>query len=187
MTRTKLVLSGAVCAMAVVLGASGTASATPEAAPDAELASADTAKKIRDNAGINLLNSHVSGRHHPASTARTNIADAAAGRKASTSPWSDVGVKKVTLTTRMLNGMLKMRTAGYKFRVTTIVGGDHSSNSRHYAGLAFDVDQINGRGVSSSHPSYRAFMNKCRAYGATEVLGPGNAGHSGHIHCAWPR
>ncbi|SDN64551.1 hypothetical protein [Allokutzneria albata] len=184
MTRTKLVLSGAVCAVAVVLGASGTALA----APDAELASAATAKKIKDNAGISLLNSHVSGRHHPASTARTNIADAAAGRKASTSPWSDVGVKKVALTERMLGGMLKMRTtAGYKFRVTTIVGGDHSTNSRHYAGLAFDVDQINGRAVSSSHPNFRAFMSKCRAYGATEVLGPGDAGHSGHVHCAWPR
>ncbi|WP_086820519.1 hypothetical protein [Allokutzneria sp. NRRL B-24872] len=186
MTRTRLVLSGLACASAVLLGASGTALAEP--GPDAELTSAATAKKIKADAGIVLLNSHVSGRNHPASTARSNINDAAAGRKASTSPWSDVGVKKVTLTDRTLTGMLKMRaTAGYKFRVTTIVGGDHSSNSRHYAGLAFDVDQINGRAVSSSHPSYRAFMNKCRAYGATEVLGPGNAGHSGHVHCAWPR
>ncbi|GAA4007794.1 hypothetical protein GCM10022247_32440 [Allokutzneria multivorans] len=182
-------LSGLACATAVLLGASGTALAfaEPRPEPDAELTSAATAKKIRADAGIVLLNSHVSGRNHPASTARANIADTAAGGRATTSPWSDVGVKKVTLTERMLTGMLKMRAAGYKFRVTTIVGGDHSTNSRHYAGLAFDVAQINGRAVSSSHPSYRTFMNKCRAFGATEVLGPGNAGHSGHVHCAWPR
>ncbi|MFB9902659.1 carboxypeptidase [Allokutzneria oryzae] len=181
MSRTKLVLTGAVCAFSVLLGAAGTASADPAAA-----AAADTAKKIKASSGISLLNSHVSGRKHAASTARSNINDTAAGNKASTSPWSDVGVKKVALDGRMLAGMLKLNTdAKYKFRVTTIAGGDHSSTSRHYAGLAFDVDQINGRAVSSSHPKYKAFMKKCREYGATEVLGPGDAGHSTHLHCAW--
>ena len=29
--------------------------------------------------------------------------------------------------------------------------------------------------------------NVARAKGATEVLGPGYKGHSGHVHMAWPR
>jgi hypothetical protein len=30
-------------------------------------------------------------------------------------------------------------------------------------------------------------MARCRALGATEVLGPGDQGHDDHIHAAWPR
>ncbi|WP_327177138.1 hypothetical protein OG599_18890 [Streptomyces sp. NBC_01335] len=30
-------------------------------------------------------------------------------------------------------------------------------------------------------------MAACRKLGATEVLGPGDAGHARHVHCARPR
>ncbi|MGP8299728.1 hypothetical protein ACTPOK_17730 [Streptomyces inhibens] len=87
----------------------------------------------------------------------------------------------------MLNGLLKLRTQyGYRVSVSEIVGGDHSSRSKHYAGLAFDINYINGRHVGSGAP-HRALMSACKKLGAKEVLGPGNAGHSTHVHCGWPR
>ncbi|MFI5494373.1 peptidoglycan-binding protein [Actinoplanes sp. NPDC051859] len=146
---------------------------------------ADLAKHLRDDPDSVLLTTHVSGNNHSASTARSNIVDTAAGRAAKTSPWSDVGVQSVTLNINMLRGMVKLDTErGYSYRVTAIAGGDHSSNSRHYRGRAFDVDTINGRRVGSG-ADHSGFMAACRAYGATEVLGPGSAGHSTHVHCAW--
>jgi zinc D-Ala-D-Ala carboxypeptidase len=149
---------------------------------------AQIATRIRNNGGITLYNAHVSGNNHPGSTARQNIIDASNGNQALRSPWGHHGATRVHLDVDLLQGMLDMRTQyGYTFRVTAIVGGSHGANSRHYAGLAFDVDTINGRRVSSSHPAFRTFMNRCRTQGATEVLGPGNVGHSTHIHCAWPR
>ncbi len=92
----------------------------------------------------------------------------------------------MSLDTRMLDGMLRLANT-YDIEVTSIAGGSHSSTSRHYAGVAFDVDEINGVHVTSSNPYYRALMQKCRDLGATEVLGPGDSGHDTHVHCAWPR
>jgi hypothetical protein len=48
------------------------------------------------------------------------------------------------------------------------------------------VDVINGKPVNSGNPHVRDFMKKCRDLGATQVLGPGDAGHSTHVHAAWP-
>jgi zinc D-Ala-D-Ala carboxypeptidase len=49
-----------------------------------------------------------------------------------------------------------------------------------------DIDEINGVRVNSSNPHYRALMQQCRDLGATQVYGPGDGGHSTHVHCAWP-
>ena len=68
-----------------------------------------------------------------------------------------------------------------------IAGGSHSKNSRHYAGVALDVNVINGKRVSRLHADYQRFMKMARDLGATEVLGPGDKGHDGHVHIAWPR
>lgn len=87
----------------------------------------------------------------------------------------------------MLRGMHDLRARGYTFHVSSIAGGIHSPRSRHYSGLAFDANVINGVRVSSRNPHFRDFMQACRDLGATEVLGPGHRGHSGHVHCAWPR
>ncbi|MDW5327992.1 hypothetical protein [Plantactinospora sp. KLBMP9567] len=142
---------------------------------------------IRDIPAIDLLTVHVSGHPDPASTARQNIVDTASGLPAKTSDNSHVGRTNVTLDGDMLRGMLSLHLLdGFNFRVTTIAGGVHGENSRHYVGKAFDVDTINGAGVPGN-PFNEAFKNACRAYGATEVLGPGDAGHDRHIHCAWPR
>ncbi|MGI8966271.1 MAG: hypothetical protein ACR2H1_09325, partial [Limisphaerales bacterium] len=142
---------------------------------------------IRDNTGITELTYHVSGISDPASTARQNIVDTANCQPAKTSAYSDVGVTSVWLHTGMLQCMKNLRTVyGYTYRVTEIAGGDHSSGSYHYRGTAFDVDVINGVGVSSSNPYWQTFNQRCRDMGSIESLGPGYPGHDTHVHNAWP-
>jgi hypothetical protein len=75
----------------------------------------------------------------------------------------------------------------YQYEISEIAGGSHSKGSRHYAGVAMDVSKINGQPVSSKNKLVAPFMKKCKSLGATEVLGPGYPGHSGHVHAAWPR
>lgn len=147
----------------------------------------DLAQQIRNRPAINLIDFHVSGNYEPRSTAFQNVKDTAQGERAWRSYWGHYPNSRVYLTARMLRGMLKLRTVkGYSFRVTAIAGGRHSSTSRHYAGLAFDVDRVNGGPVNSSNPRW-GFRQACRDLGATEVLGPGDPGHDTHLHCAWPR
>ncbi|MFD0971786.1 hypothetical protein [Plantactinospora endophytica] len=147
------------------------------------------AAAIRDIPAIDLLTSHVGGQNDPASTARQNIVDTAAGLPAQTSDFSHVGRTSVNLDLDMLRGILSLHLQnGFNFRVTAIAGSRHGGTSRHYVGKAFDVDTVNGARVNASNPFNQAFKDACRAYGATEVLGPGDdADHGTHIHCAWPR
>jgi zinc D-Ala-D-Ala carboxypeptidase len=119
-------------------------------------------------------------------TARQNIVDTAAGQEASRSDYGTAPGGAVWLDSRMLSGMLRLANS-YRFRVTEIAGGSHSENSRHYAGVAFDVGTINGIAVNRNNRFYRQFMADCRRMGATQVLGPGYPGHETHIHVAWPR
>lgn len=144
----------------------------------------EAAKKILADKGISLLKSHVSGKKHAASTAYQNVVDTSKGKKASTSPWSHVGVKKVNLSAEMLTGMVSLGKT-YSYRVTTIAGGAHSKTSFHYVGHAVDVDRIDGKAVNSGNSKVAKFKKACRSLGADEILGPGDAGHATHIHCAW--
>ncbi|WP_169981152.1 hypothetical protein [Tautonia rosea] len=156
-----------------------------EQEPQQDRTSQDLARQIRDHANITLSTSHVSGVNDSA-TARKNIVDTAEGRRAQRSNYGNAPGGAVDLDVDMLTGMLGL-AGTYRFRVSEIAGGSHSANSRHYAGVAFDVDQINGRQVNSNNPDYQTFMQIGRTLGATEVLGPGNVGHDTHVHLAWPR
>ncbi len=152
---------------------------------------AQLAAQIRDSSRIGLATSHPSGNSDNA-YARNNIVDTANGLGALRLSYycSDTGSYapggRVFLSTALLQGMLNMAST-YTYFVTEIAGACHSVGSRHYDGVAFDIGTINGSGVSSSNPYYSAFMSKCSSLGATEILGPGDAGHSTHVHCAWPR
>lgn len=140
------------------------------------------------NEGRTTFNTvHPNGRTDNA-TAHKNIYDTASGLPAQRSSYCDADGCAPGGTTylrrAMLNGMYTVSTA-YRTNVTEFAGGSHSSNSHHYYGRAFDINRINGVAVSSSNTYYRNLMQSCRNLGASEVLGPGNAGHSGHVHCAW--
>lgn len=117
----------------------------------------------------------------------SNIRDAAAGRSAKTSCYGGAPCNRVQLSSRLVSGMAKLRQQyGYKYFVTAIAGASHSAGSYHYAGRAFDIDQINGVKVNGNTALARAFMSACSALGAIEVLGPSNrSDHQDHIHCAW--
>lgn len=138
---------------------------------------------------IKLATTHVSGNVDQAS-AYQNIMDVTHDRKARRSSYKDGPTQgpggSTDLDARMLSAMLEL-TKTYKFRVTEIAGGVHVSNSRHYAGLAFDIDQINGIAVSSTNPYVKGLVARAKELGATEIRKPGNSGHNGHIHLAWSR
>lgn len=134
---------------------------------------------------LELLPVQVSGRNDGAD-ARANIADTALGRTAKRSSYGNAPGGRVSLTFSLLEG-LKTLSDEFSFRVTALVGGSHSSRSRHYLGVGLDVDTIDGRRVDKDHPRFREFMAMARELGATEVLGPGARGHDTHLHIAWPR
>lgn len=144
------------------------------------------AKRILFHSGaINLYNRQVSGRNDGAD-ASSNMRAVSQKQTARNSCYGNAPCGRVQLDARMLQAMVILRQVyGYSFRVTSIAGGSHSARSRHYRGVAFDVDIINGSSVASNRTMARRFMQSCRELGATEVLGPGNRGHSGHVHCAW--
>jgi hypothetical protein len=138
------------------------------------------------NPDITLATTHVSGVRDGAN-AKATVEDAARGNPSERSDYGNAPGGEVGLDPRMTEAMEDLAARGYKFRVSEITGGSHGKGSRHYAGIAFDVDQINGQRVGSRHPDVRGFMAACRELGATEVLGPGDDGHDTHIHAAWPR
>jgi hypothetical protein len=116
--------------------------------------------------------------------ARSNIRDIADSGIARGSCYGNAPCGTVLLSSTMLSAMQTIASI-YSFCVMAIAGGSPSVNSYYYTGRSFDVDVINGVGVNSSNSYYRAFMRRCRDLGAIEVLGPGDAGHSTHLHCTF--
>jgi len=143
------------------------------------------ANLIKKNPNIHLANSHVSGRNDTA-TPQQEIDQAADGNAVDRSHYENAPGGTTNLDRDMLTGMNDIGK-DHDIDVSEIAGGSHSGNSRHYAGLGFDVTSIDGVPVSSTNPYDAGVMQDGRDLGATEVLGPGSPGHSGHIHLAWPR
>ena len=148
-----------------------------------------TAQRILNahNAGTITLWDQTFGRFDGADPLN-NIKDAAAGRSSKTSCYGNAPCTTVFLTGNLLNGMNNLISSrNYRYFVTAIAGADHSPGSLHFQGRAFDVDEVNGVRIYGDSTTARAFMDACRALGATEVFGPSNdpAGHYDHIHCGW--
>jgi hypothetical protein len=143
----------------------------------------DLARQILADRGITLATRHVSGVVDRAN-AKQNITDTAAGKAATRSSYGTAPGRTVDLNVATLRAMVALGRT-YSYRVSEVAGGSHSSGSLHYAGRAFDVDQINGQPVSRSRPVYRAFLEAARKLGADERLGPGDAGHDTHVHAGW--
>lgn len=135
---------------------------------------------------VDTLNYHVSGNRDEA-TARANLIQTARGVRAKRSYYGNGPGGTTRLDLRMLRALYILASEGYRFRITELAGGSHSSRSRHYDGVAFDIDHLNGHKVKPGHPTYRRFLKRCRELGATEIFGPGTRGHSSHLHVAWPR
>lgn len=162
----------------------------PLAAPEpvvsaATQTAAALAAQILANSRITLAKVHPSGVVDQAN-ARQNIIDTAAGKPATRSHYDTAPGGTIALDTRLLSGILELAET-FTFSISEIVGGSHTAGSRHYLGISADFNVIDGVGVSAAHPKVPAFKKLCRTLGATEVLGPGDAGHTTHVHAAWPR
>ncbi len=147
--------------------------------------SRDLAGALLHSSASTLAPSHSSG-VTDAATARQNIEDTASGRAAHRSSYGSAPGGTVHLAPSLLQGLRELGE-GYSFTVSELAGGSHGPTSRHYAGVAADVTFVDGERVGPSNPRVPSFMQACRDLGATEVLGPGDPGHSDHVHCAWPR
>ena len=97
---------------------------------------------------ISWLPRQVSGRYDGAS-ALDNLNHAAAGYAVKRSSYGTAPGGYVGLNHRMLWAICDLASRGYTFRVVALAGGSHARNSRHYAGLAFDVKdhRVNTRTV----------------------------------------
>jgi hypothetical protein len=170
--RTRLV--------AGILGASALAAMGPVTASAAS--AQDLAAQILANPRITLATVHVDPRGAgDGADARSNIVDTSHGLPAKRSHYGNAPGGTVNLSPVMLQSMLN-HAGSFTFSVSEIAGGSHSPTSRHYAGVAFDTNVINGRSIRRQGQSrdVNAFMNGCRADGATEVLFEGT-----NVHCAW--
>lgn len=155
----------------------------------------ELARQILDKSSkVQLAGNHSSGNNDNA-TARQNIVDTAEGRQAQRSSYGCAPGQTVALNTKMLAGVLKLSDS-FSFSVSEIAGGQHScpstrspSGSRHYSGLAFDANVINGQSATASNSAIRQFSAMCRTLGATEVFDAHTRpqDHGTHVHCAWPR
>ena len=145
------------------------------------------AKEILSRTDKFTFANYHSSRNVDQATAILNIQAAAAGYASKRSSYGRSPGGYCYLQENMLAGMLKLSDMGYSIRISEFAGGEHSSRSRHYLGVAYDLTHINGVRISWNNPYYREYMRKARALGATEVLGPGDRNHSSHLHISWPR
>jgi hypothetical protein len=146
---------------------------------------ATLAQAIRGNPNITLATTHASGEEDDAHASQ-NLQDTANGLPAARSDYDTAPGGTTPLDLQMLYGVRQLGQT-YTFAISELAGGSHSPTSRHHAGLAVDVNVINGQPVRDTHPDVAAFKEACRTLGATEVKGPGDPNHDTHVHCAWPR
>lgn len=138
---------------------------------------------IQANDDVTLLDYHVSGVSDDA-TAADNIQDIVEGNLIERSAYGNAPGGETGPNDTVLDAIITL-SATYSFRITELAGGSHSRNSAHYPGDAIDVDLINGVAVNSRNTHVAGFKQACRDLGATLVLGPGDSGHSTHIHAQW--
>ncbi|HLN61322.1 MAG TPA: hypothetical protein VK464_07170 [Symbiobacteriaceae bacterium] len=137
------------------------------------------ARTVLKTSRVTLWKRHPSGKTDNA-YAHTNVLDTSKGLKARNSCYGQAPCGETYLSANMLSAMVKLAQS-YSFEVSEIAGGSHSSNSKHYKGLAFDVAVINGRPVSSTNPDWKNFKKAAEKLGAY-VLGPGDPDHDDHLH-----
>jgi hypothetical protein len=147
---------------------------------------------IKDNTKISLATTHVDPRGSgDRANARQNIIDTANGNRAARSSYGNAPGGRVYLDERILNTLNTIGTSLVKgMGISEIAGGSHAKTSKHYDGLAFDINVINGTKVVSlpvDSPVLKRVRNQCLRGGATVVLGPGDdLAHRNHVHCQWP-
>lgn len=111
---------------------------------------------LLEHDGVRLLDFHVSGVSDDA-TARKNLTQTEEGRSAKRSYYGNAPGGRTHLDLRMLRALLILAYEGHEFRITELAGGSHSCNSRHYCGVSFDVDYLDGVKIRRGHRLTGAF------------------------------
>jgi hypothetical protein len=137
-----------------------------------------TAMNILKDPNIVLATVHVSGVHDNA-TAQQNIIDTANGKPAARSHYGNAPGGTVVLHQTILLALLKI-SQSFPIGVSEIAGGSHSPDSFHYQGLAFDINRINTKPVSTAAIA-APVVKTCKDLGASYVAF--EAGN--HVHCQW--
>lgn len=98
----------------------------------------------------------------------------------------------VMLDTRMLAGLVHIAKT-HRVRVSEIAGGSHSVGSKHYAGVAFDLDLVDGTGGQGNALPWStagSVVAMCRQDGASYAIlettsGASSTTYGNHVHCQW--
>jgi len=143
------------------------------------------AKELMNDENVRFMRKHPSSSYKDGAAAWDNIADTSEGKKAKASRYGNAPGGYAYLDVRILRALKKISDSGYKIRISSMVGASHSSSSRHYKGLAVDINTINDRPVSWQNPYYKRVLQIFKSMGADQLLGPGDKGHSSHIHAGW--
>ncbi|MHB1485002.1 MAG: hypothetical protein ACYCYI_10095 [Saccharofermentanales bacterium] len=123
------------------------------------------AEAILSDKNIDLATIHVSGVKDHAS-AYNNIYSTSQGYPADRSRYGTAPGGYIDLNPKMLKLILLLADK-YNYKISEISGGSHSSGSKHYSGIAFDVVRINGT-IARKNCSYaKAFVADAGKFGAT--------------------
>lgn len=112
-----------------------------------------------------LQDKNISAEGNPKSSLQ-----AAAAGKCSPSPQTG---GCVMLDKRLLTALLEVAQKR-PLVITSLTTGDHTGCSNHYEGRAADLGSTD-----------RSILDDFQKLGATELLGPGDEGHSDHLHVGW--
>ncbi|PIF30715.1 hypothetical protein CLU81_1162 [Flavobacterium sp. 9] len=154
------------------------------------------AEKIIKGGRVTFGDSHVSNKMDKA-MAQDNITDTSLGKNAKRSNYKRAPGGEIEILSELLYIMYQL-SKDYTFKVSEISGADHSRNSRHYFGKAFDVSEINGLDIGQgigdeavanpkvSDKLIEEFRLKALSYGALLVWNKLNdkvkKEHHNHFH-----
>ena len=148
----------------------------------------ELAQRLINTGRVTFASRHVDNNHpNDMANADDNIHDAAAGNPVHTSEYGHAGGRTVNLDPALLR-MLNQLALEFHLGISEIAGGRHGeASSRHYIGVAVDINSIDGQPVSISNPSVQRLMQRARELGATEIIGPPKKNHKTHVHLGMPR
>ena len=152
------------------------------------------AEKIIKGGRVTFANSHVSTVIDKA-MAQDNITDIALGKNAKRSNYKRAPGGEIEVVSELLYIMYQL-SKDYTFSVSEISGADHSVNSKHYYGKAFDINEINGKDIGYGIGAKAVCLipdsliieveKKALSYGASRVLNSLNdlkkREHHNHFH-----
>jgi RHS repeat-associated protein len=146
----------------------------------------EKAEYILNSPKIKLATSHESGINDDA-FAKNNIQDIANGKLAQNSHYQNAPGKETALTSNMLDAIIKL-SENSTLSISEFAGASHSKGSKHYTGMAVDINYVNGIHVRDlTDEQVSDFRQQCLDAGAKVVFDPLHGAktpkdHKSHFH-----